>query len=93
MATKALLTQQEIDTARLNSFLLASTLMQTMRTRSEEQNQEDNAFKALEAMATTSSDNYKDDTTYEEYKARHPNVLEREWNFLKTLIHFQIVGL
>ena len=44
-------------------------------------------------MATTSSDNYKDETTYEEYKVGHPNVLEWEWNFLKTLIHLQMVGL
>ena len=68
-------------------------LMQTMRIRAEEQGQEDNAFKALEAMVTTSSNNYKDDATYEEYIAGHPNVPKCERNFLKTLIHFQIVVL
>ena len=67
--------------------------MQTMRARGEEQGQENNAFKALEVVSTTSSDNYKDDTTYEEYKAGHLNVLEQERNFLKTLICFQTVEL
>lgn len=33
---QSLPTQQDIDTTRLNSLLLASTLMQTMRTRAKE---------------------------------------------------------
>ena len=36
-----------LDTTRLTSLLLASTLMQTMKARTEESQQEDNAFKAL----------------------------------------------
>ena len=71
---QSLPTQQEIDMVRLNSLLVASTLMQTMSARAEEQNQEDNAFKALEAIAMTSFDNYTDDATYEEYKAMHTDV-------------------
>ena len=47
-------TQQEFNIAKLNSLLLVSTLMQTMRARGEESQQEDNAFKALEVVATTS---------------------------------------
>ena len=77
----------------MNSLLLASSLMQTMRARVEEQNQVDNAFKAIEAIATMSFDNYKDDATYEEYKSMHTDVLECKRNFLRTLIHFQTVGL
>ena len=75
---QSLPTQQEIDTARLNSLLLASTLMQTMRTRAEELNKEDNSFKALEAVATTSLDNYKDNTTYKEYKSTNTDVPQWE---------------
>ena len=67
--------------------------MQTMRAKVEEQNQEDNAFKELEAITTTSSHNYKDDATYEEYKSMHTDVPKCERNFLRTLIHFQMVGL
>ena len=50
--------------------------MQTMRAKVEEQNQEDNAFKALEAVATMSSHIYKDNATYEEYKSTHTDVPE-----------------
>ena len=64
-----------------------------MRARVEELSQEDNAFKALEAVATTSSKNYKDDATYEQYKETHADAPDRERNFLKTLIHFQTIGL
>ena len=64
-----------------------------MGTRVEEQNGEDNSFKALEAVATTSSQNYKDDATYEQYKKTHADVTNRERNFLRTLVHLQIVGL
>ena len=39
-----------------------------MGARAEEQGQEDNAFKALEDVATTSSNNYKDDATYEQHR-------------------------
>ena len=81
-------TQHNIDTTHLNSLLLASTLMQTMRAKTKELNQEDNAFKTLEAVATTSSKDNKDDATYEEYKSTHTHVPERERNFLRTLIHF-----
>ena len=82
-------TQQNMDTTHLNSLLLASTLMQTMRARAEEAHQEDNAFKALEAVATTSSENYKDDEAYQSYRAQHKDVPERELEFFKTLVHFQ----
>ena len=58
-------TQQDLDTSRLNNLLLPSTLMQTMKARAQEQHQEDNAFKALEVVATTSFENYKDDKAYE----------------------------
>ena len=85
-------TQQDLDTVRLNSLLLASTLMQTMRARAEESQKEDNAFKALEAVATTSSKNYKDDATYR-YRETHTDVTNKECNFLKTLVHFQQIGL
>ena len=81
-------TTQDLDTTRLNSLLLASTLMQTMRARAEESQQEDNAFKALEAVATTSSENYKDDATYQRYRDTHTDVPDREREFLKTLVHF-----
>ena len=67
--------------------------MQTMRARAEEAHQEDNAFKALEAAATTSSENYKDDATYQKYRDMHADVTKREREFLKTLIHFQSLGL
>ena len=56
--------QSDIDTTYLNSLLLASTLMQTMRARAKEAHHEDNAFKSLEAVATTSFENYRDDGTY-----------------------------
>ena len=85
--------QQDINTTRQNSLLLASTLMQTMRTRAAQAHQEDNAFKALDAVATTSFENYKDDGTYQKYRDAHANVTEREREFLKTLIHFQTLGL
>ena len=75
------------------SLLLASTLMQAMRARVAEAHQEDNAFKALEAVATTSSENYKDDGTYQKYRDAHADVTEREREFLKTLVHFQTLGL
>ena len=58
--------QPDIDTSRLNYLLLASTLMQAIRTRTEEQHQGENAFKALLAVATISLENYKDDLAYEQ---------------------------
>ena len=70
-------TQHKLDTAKLNSLLLASTLMQTMRARAQEQNEEDNAFKALEAVATTSSKHYKDNATYEQYRETHVDVPDK----------------
>ena len=39
------------DTTRLTSLLLASTLMQTMKARTEETQHEDSAFRALQAVA------------------------------------------
>ena len=81
------------DTTRLTSLLLASTLMQTMKARTEESQQEVNAFKALQAIATTSSENYKDDPAYEHYRKTHTDVPDREREFLRTLIHFQTLGL
>ena len=50
--------------------------MQTMKARTEETQQEDNAFKALQAVASTTSDNYKDDATYQKYRAQHDNIPE-----------------
>ena len=44
-------------------------------------------------MATTSSKHYKDNKAYEQYKQTHIDVLDTERNFLKTLIHFQTIGL
>ena len=44
-------------------------------------------------MATTSSENYKDDATYEWYMEMHTHMTDRERNFLKTLVHFQQIGL
>ena len=85
--------QPIIDTTRLTSLLLASTLMQTMKARTEETQQEDSAFRALQAVASTNSDNYKDDTAYDRYKAQHDDVPEREREFLKTLINFQTQSL
>ena len=67
--------------------------MQTMKARNEEAQQENNAFKALQAVASTTSDNYKDDEAYEHYQAQHNDVPEREREFLKTLIHFQTQNL
>ena len=67
--------------------------MQTMRARAEDQHQEDNAFKALQAVATTSLENYKDEQAYEQYKKTHADVPDREREFLRTLIHFQNLGL
>ena len=67
--------------------------MQTMRARVEDTHQEDNAFKALEAVVTTSLEKYKDDATYQKYKDTHADVTEWEREFLKTLIHFQTLGL
>ena len=85
--------QPDIDTSRLNCLLLASTLMQAMRAKVEDkvedQHQEENAFKALQAVATTSSENYKDDPTYEQYRKTHLDVPDREQEFLRTLVHFQ----
>ena len=60
-----------------------------MRAKAKELSQEDNAFNALEAVTTTSSENYKGDATYEQYKDMHTDVSEGERNFLRTLIHFQ----
>ena len=51
-------------------------MMQTMRARVEEAHREENAFKALEAVATTSSENYKDDDTYQRYRDAHADVKE-----------------
>ena len=84
---------QNIDTTRLNNLLLASTLMQTMRARKEETQQEDNAFKALQAVASTTSENYKDDEAYQRYREMHDDVSDREKEFFKTLIHFQTQSL
>ena len=67
--------------------------MQTMKARTEETQQEDNAYKALQAVASTTSDNYKDDEAYQNYRAHHQDVPEREREFLKTLIHFQTQNL
>ena len=83
-----MLTQPEIDISRLNHLLLASTLMQAMKAKAEDQHQEENAFKALWAIATMSSENYKDDPTYEHYRKTHTDVLDQEREFLRTLIHF-----
>ena len=82
--------QQNIDTTRLNSLLLASTLMQTMRARMEEAQQEDNMFKALQVVASTTSESYKDDEAYQKYREMHADVPDREREFFKTLIHFQL---
>ena len=59
------------DTTRLTSLLLASTLMQTMKARTEETQHKDNAFKALQVVASTTSDNYRDDEAYQGYRAQH----------------------
>ena len=64
-----------------------------MKTRMEETQQEDNAFKALQAVASTTSENYKDDEAYQNYRVRHEDVPDREREFLKTLIHFQTQNL
>ena len=76
------------DTTRLTSLLLASTLMQTMKARTEESQQEDSAFRALQAVASTTADNYKNDEAYQKYWAQHDDVPERELEFFKTLVHF-----
>ena len=55
--------------------------------------QEDNIFKALQAVASTTSENYKDDEAYQRYKDMHDDVPDREREFFKTLIHFQTQGL
>ena len=80
--------QQNFDTMRLTILLLASTLMQTMRARMEEVQQEDNAFKALQAVASMTSENYKDDKAYQSYRETHDDVLDREREFFKSLIYF-----
>ena len=67
--------------------------MQTMRARTEETQQEDNAFKALQAVASTTSENYKDDEAYQKYTQMHADVPDREREFFKTLIHFQTQSL
>ena len=67
--------------------------MQAMKARTEETQQEDNAFKALQAVASTTSENYKDDETYRHYRSQHNDVPEREREFLKTLINFQTQSL
>ena len=85
--------QQGLDTTRLTSLLLASTLMQAMKARTEETQQEDNAFKALQAVASTTSENYKDDEAYRHYRTQHNDVPDREREFLKTLVHFQTQNL
>ena len=85
--------QQGLDTTRLTSLLLASTLMQAMKARTKETQQEDNAFKALQAVASTTSENYKDDETYRHYRSQHDDVRDSEREFLKTLIHFQTQNL
>ena len=59
----------------------------------EETQKEDNAFKALQAVASTTSENYKDDAAYQSYRAQHDDVPDREREFLKTLIHFQTQSL
>ena len=67
--------------------------MQQMKTRMEETHQEDNAFKALQAVASTTSEHYKHDQAYQNYTAQHNDVPDREREFLKTLIHFQTQSL
>ena len=64
-----------------------------MKARTEESQQDDNAFKALQAVASTTSDNYKDDEAYQHYQSQHNDVPDREREFLKTLIHFQTQNL
>ena len=64
-----------------------------MRAWAKDHQEEDNAFKALEAIATTSSEHYKDDMAYEQYKKTHADLPKREKDFLKALIHFQTLGL
>ena len=61
--------------------------------RTEETHQEDSAFKALQVVASTTSENYKDDEAYQNYRARHEDVPDREQEFSKTLIHFQTQNL
>ena len=67
--------------------------MQQMKTRMEETQQEDNTFKALQAVASNTSENYKDDEAYQSYRAWHEDVPNREREFLKTIIHFQTQSL
>ena len=59
-----------------------------MRARTEELQQEDNAFKALQAAASTTLENYKDET-YQSYRETHDDVPDKEREFFKTLTHFQ----
>lgn len=80
--------QQGFDTTRLTSLLLASTLMQTMKVRMEETQKEDNAFKALQAVASTTSENYKDDAAYQSYMAQHDDVPKREREFEVLYLDF-----
>ena len=63
--------------------------MQTMKARTEETQHEDSAFRALQAVASTMSDNYKDDAAYQKYRAQHDDIPKRELEFFKTLVHFQ----
>ena len=67
--------------------------MQQMKTRTEETHQEDNAFKALQVVASTTSKNYKDDEVYQSYRARNEDVPDWKREFFKTLIHFQMQSL
>ena len=62
--------------------------MQTMKARTEESQQEDSAFRALQAVASTTVDNYKNDEAYQKYRAQHNDVPKRELKFFKTLVHF-----
>ena len=59
----------------------------------EETHQEDNTFNALQAVASTTLKNYKDDEAYQRCKDMHADVPDREREFFKTLIHFQTQGL
>lgn len=63
--------------------------MQTMKARTEETQHEDSAFRALQAVASTTSENYRDDEAYQKYRAQHDDIPERELEFFKTLVHFQ----
>ena len=47
----------------------------------------------MQAVASTTSENYKDDEAYHKYRELHEDVPDGEREFFKTLIHFQTQGL